>query len=54
MLPSQWHHDQGHVPVTSVPVLDIARITRMVGWKILSKGMYPAGLYRAGFLPRLR
>ncbi len=29
------------------PVLDIARITRMVGWKILSKGMYPAGLYRA-------
>ena len=29
------------------PVLDIVRITRMVGWKILSKGMYPAGLYRA-------
>ena len=29
------------------PVLDIARITRMVGWKLLSRGMYPAGLYRA-------
>jgi glycosyltransferase involved in cell wall biosynthesis len=29
------------------PVLDIARITRMVAWKLLSRGMYPAGLYRA-------
>lgn len=29
------------------PVLDIARITRMVAWKLLSAGMYPAGLYRA-------
>ena len=29
------------------PVLDIVRITRMVGWKLLSRGMYPAGLYRA-------
>ena len=29
------------------PVLDIARITKMVSWKILSKCMYPAGLYRA-------
>jgi len=29
------------------PVLDIARITRMVAWKLLSRGMYPVGLYRA-------
>jgi glycosyltransferase involved in cell wall biosynthesis len=28
------------------PVLDIARITCMVGWKLISKGMYPIGLYR--------
>lgn len=28
------------------PVLDIARITRMVAWKLLSRGMYPTGLYR--------
>ena len=31
------------------PVLDIARITRMVGWKLISRGMYPIGLYRALF-----
>lgn len=29
------------------PVLDIARITGMVGWKLISRGMYPIGLYRA-------
>ncbi len=28
------------------PVLDIARITRMVAWKLLSRGMHPAGLRR--------
>jgi glycosyltransferase involved in cell wall biosynthesis len=28
------------------PVLDIARITRMVAWKLLSRGMNPAGLRR--------
>jgi glycosyltransferase involved in cell wall biosynthesis len=33
------------------PVLDIARITRMVGWKILSKGMYLGGLYRSLLIP---
>jgi glycosyltransferase involved in cell wall biosynthesis len=27
------------------PVLDIARITCMVGWKLISRGMYPIGLY---------
>jgi glycosyltransferase involved in cell wall biosynthesis len=31
------------------PVLDIARITRMVGWKLISRGMYPIGLYRSLF-----
>jgi len=31
------------------PVLDILRITRMVGWKLISRGMYPIGLYRALF-----
>jgi glycosyltransferase involved in cell wall biosynthesis len=31
------------------PVLDIARITCMVGWKLISRGMYPIGLYRALF-----
>jgi hypothetical protein len=31
------------------PVLDIARITCMVGWKLISKGLYPIGLYRALF-----
>jgi glycosyltransferase involved in cell wall biosynthesis len=33
------------------PMLDIARITRMVGWKILSKGMYLGGLYRSLLIP---
>ena len=38
------------------PVLDIARITCMVVWKLISKGMYPIGLYRAlfGHTPRRR
>lgn len=29
------------------PVLDISRITCMVGWKLLSRGLYPLGLYRS-------
>jgi glycosyltransferase involved in cell wall biosynthesis len=28
------------------PLLDIARIVRMVAWKLVSRGMYPIGLYR--------
>ena len=28
------------------PVLDIVRITRMVGWRLLRNGMCPMGLYR--------
>ena len=31
------------------PVLDIARITCMVAWKLMSRGMYPIGLYRSLF-----
>jgi len=31
------------------PVLDIARITCMVGWELISRGMYPLGLYRSLF-----
>lgn len=34
------------------PVLDIVRITRMVGWKIISKGMYLNGLYRSLRIPQ--
>jgi glycosyltransferase involved in cell wall biosynthesis len=33
------------------PVLDIVRITCMVGWKLMSRGMYPIGLYRSLFGP---
>jgi glycosyltransferase involved in cell wall biosynthesis len=29
------------------PALDVTRITRMVAWKLLSRGMYPTGLYRS-------
>ncbi len=28
------------------PLLDILRITRMVAWKLVGRGMYPVGLYR--------
>ena len=36
------------------PVLDIVRITRMVAWKLLSRGLYLQGLYRAFFQKRKR
>lgn len=29
------------------PVVDVARIVRMVAWKLISRGLYPLGLYRA-------
>lgn len=29
------------------PVVDVARIMRMVGWKLVSRGLSPRGLYRA-------
>ena len=34
------------------PCMDIIRITQMVAWKILSKGMYLGGLYRSLLLPK--
>jgi uncharacterized SAM-binding protein YcdF (DUF218 family) len=34
------------------PVLDIVRITRMVAWKLISRGLYPWGLLRAFVFPR--
>lgn len=36
------------------PVLDIVRITRMVAWRLISRGLYPWGLFRAFLFPRLR
>ena len=32
--------------------MDTARITRMVAWKLLSRGLYPQGFYRAFLKPR--
>ncbi|HEY8025789.1 MAG TPA: glycosyltransferase family 2 protein [Burkholderiaceae bacterium] len=29
------------------PILDIARIVRMIAWKLVSRGMYPQGLVRS-------
>lgn len=34
------------------PVLDIVRITRMVAWRLISRGLYPWGLLRAFLFPR--
>jgi glycosyltransferase involved in cell wall biosynthesis len=34
------------------PCMDIIRITQMVAWKLLSKGMYLGGLYRSLLLPK--
>jgi len=31
------------------PLLDILKITRMIGWKLIRRGMYPGGLYRVVF-----
>ena len=36
------------------PVLDIVRITRMVAWRLISRGLYPRGLFKAFFFPRSR
>jgi glycosyltransferase involved in cell wall biosynthesis len=33
------------------PVMDIARITRMVAWKLLSRGLYPQGLWHSLVYP---
>jgi hypothetical protein len=34
------------------PLLDIARIVRMVAWKLVSRGLYLRGLYRICFKRR--
>ncbi len=36
------------------PVLDIVRITRMVAWRLISRGLYPWGLLNAFVFPRLK
>jgi glycosyltransferase involved in cell wall biosynthesis len=35
-------------------VVDVVRITRMVAWKLLSRGLYLQGLFRAFLWPRAR
>ena len=35
-------------------VIDVVRITRMVAWKLLSRGLYPQGFVRAFLWPRAR
>jgi len=35
-------------------VVDVLRITRMVAWKLLSRGLYPQGFVRAFLWPRTR
>lgn len=36
------------------PIRDIVCITRMVAWRLISRGLYPWGLFKAFLLPRLR
>jgi glycosyltransferase involved in cell wall biosynthesis len=36
------------------PILDVLRIALMVAWKLISRGMFPAGLYRSLFTEPLR
>lgn len=42
---SRYPHDRR--PSHFRPVLDTARIVRMVAWKLFTRGMYPQGLVRA-------
>lgn len=35
-------------------VLDVLRIARMVAWKLVSRGLYPQGFFRAFLRPRAR
>jgi glycosyltransferase involved in cell wall biosynthesis len=48
-VPIEALYRPGARPSYFLPVRDIARITGMVGWKLISKGMYPIGLYRSLF-----
>ena len=40
-------YPRGARPSHFRPVVDIARISAMVAWQLLRRGMYPAGLYRS-------
>ncbi len=48
-VPIEAFYRPGARPSYFLPVRDIARITCMVGWKLMSRGMYPIGLYRSLF-----
>ena len=48
-VPIEALYRPGARPSYFLPVRDIVRITGMVGWKLLSRGMYPIGLYRSLF-----
>jgi len=53
-LPISAIYQPGSRPSHFRPVLDIVRITRMVAWRLISRGLYPWGLFNAFVLPRLR
>lgn len=42
-------YPHGHRTSHFRPIMDILRIARMVGWKLISRGMYPHGLFRVLF-----
>lgn len=46
-VPIEALYRPGARPSYFHPVCDVARITGMVAWKLISKGMYPIGLYRS-------
>jgi glycosyltransferase involved in cell wall biosynthesis len=46
-LPIRAIYAPGARPSHFRPVLDIARIVRMVAWKLVSRGFYPQGLFRS-------
>jgi glycosyltransferase involved in cell wall biosynthesis len=48
-VPIEAFYRPGARPSYFLPVRDIARITCMVAWKLMSRGMYPIGLYRSLF-----
>ncbi len=48
-VPIEAFYRPGARPSYFLPVRDIARITCMVGWTLISRGMYPIGLYRSLF-----
>jgi uncharacterized SAM-binding protein YcdF (DUF218 family) len=53
-LPISAIYQLGSRPSHFRPVLDIVRITRMVAWRLISRGLYPWGLFNAFVLPQLR